>query len=343
MLSNFIKLLYDNYNDISYNLLVKNINYDKAIKNIDIKHIDNSNCYINKEFNKLKYENIITFKVLDYDITVRCYSYNILSKKEINKIVNRINCMILSFKENIEVKPINIFIYLYNIPRVITKTYYKSPNEFEDFYKYDLFNCVNGYYNNKKDYHKILITRLNTYKGLLTHELCHMCKLDFGGYETFNQWENDKKKFGITGFSKFTEGINNAISSIIHSVFITIEDFGKINFKNNFNKIFYCECKYANDLVGNLLNYFKCNKIKDLKDNGYNQNSMVFEYIILRNVYLKNINILFHINKNFNEEEYYKKFINCLNNDLDINYKLNPKMILKTKNKEFLRMEYYLF
>ena len=44
-----------------------------------------------------------------------------------------------------------------------------------------------------------------------------------------------------------------------------------------------------------------------------------------------------------NEEEYYKKFINCLNNDLDINYKLNQKMILKTKNKEFLRMEYYLF
>ena len=73
MLSKFIKLLYDNYNDISYNLLVKNINYDKAIKNIDIKHIDNPNYYINKEFNKLKYENIIIFKIIDYDMTVRCY------------------------------------------------------------------------------------------------------------------------------------------------------------------------------------------------------------------------------------------------------------------------------
>lgn len=341
MLSKFIKLLCNNYNDTSYNLTINKINFDEAIKEIDIKNINNPKSIINKEFNKLKYENIITFKTLNYDIKINCYSYNKLSKYEINKIVNRINCMILSFNKNIEVKPIEIFIYLYNVPRIISETYIDSPSNFQKINKYDLFNCVNGYYNNKNNRHKILITRLNTYKGLLTHELCHMCKLDFGGYDTFNDWDEDKKFFGINNFSKFTEGINNAISSIIHSIFITLEEYGKNNFNNNFAKIFYCECNYSNDLVANLLHYFKCNKIKDLKKSGYNQDSMVFEYIILRNIYLKNLKELFHIDKNYNEKDYYKKFMHYLQKDLNTKYIFNANMLIDNIN--VVRMEYYLF
>lgn len=344
MLSKFIKLLCKNYNEVSYNLKVNNINFNKnitltneALKEIDIKNINIPNTYINKEFIKLKYENIITLKILKYDITIKCYSYDKLSNDEIKKIIKRINCMILSFNKNIEIKPINIFIYLYNTPRVIPETYFNSPMEFQKINEYDLFNCVNGYYQNKKNYHKILITRLNTYKGLLTHELCHLCKLDFGGYDTFKHWDKDKKQFGIYGFSKFTEGINNAISSIIHSLFISLEN------NEDFNLIFKCECEYSNDLVANLLHYFKCNKIKDLKKSGYNQDSMVFEYIILRNIYLKYLNQLFHINKNFNEDNYYKIFMNCLNNELNVEYIFNPKMILTYNNQKLVRMEYYLF
>lgn len=344
MLSNFINLLCKNYIDVSYDLKVNDINFNEALKEIDIKNIDTPNTYINKEFIKLKYENIIKFKVLGFDVLIKCYSYNKLSNNEINKIVKRINCMILSFNKNIEVKPLNIFIYLYNTPRIIPETYFNSPIEFKKINEYDLFNCVNGYYQDKNYCHKILITRLNTYKGLLVHELSHFCKLDFGGYETFKHWEKDKKQFGIYGFSKFTEGINNAISSILHAVFITLEDnYINDDFYDKFKLNFKCEYEYSKDLVANILHYFKCNKIKDLKKSGYNQDSMVFEYIILRNIYLKNINVLFHINKKISENDYYNLFMKYLNDDLDVEYIFNPKMILTRNDQKLLRMEYYLF
>ena len=336
-----INLLYDNYYNINYTVKTKTIT-DDAIKHIDLKNITNKKSYIGHEFNKLKYEQKILFIIEDFNVCIRVYNYNELSKNEIDKIVLRICCMIRSFKDRIEKNDINIYIYLYNCSRIITETYINSPIEFKTVInEYDMFNCVNGYYQEKKNEHKIIVSRAKNYNGLLTHELCHMCKLDFGGYETFDQWDNDKVKYGITTFSRFTEGINNAISSIIHSLFVSLEQ-GDIN---NFSLIYACECKYAEELIGNLLHYFKCNKISELRDNGYNQISMIFEYIILRHVYLKYVDELFHFNYEDDNkyDEYYELFMSKLKLEEDKEFKFNKKMILTKKGVKFTRMEYYLF
>lgn len=336
-----ISSIRNNYDDIKYDIITNSINHEKALKNIDIKNIDKNGSYINIEFNKLKFENIISF-TSTCNVKIIVYSYDKLFETELNKIVKRINTMIKTFN-TFEKKDIEIYLYLYNCPRIITEEYIDNSNEFNDFNINDLFNCVNGYYQNRKEKHKILITRLNTYKGLLTHELCHLCKLDFGGYETFSKWEDDKKDFNITNESYFTEGINNAISSIIHSIFIALENGG--DFKTEFSKTYYCEYKYSKDMVGNLLHYFKCKTISELKNHNYNQVSMVFEYVILRYIYLKYLVILYHLDKNYSEDEYYELFMKCLNNEKDKEIIFNNKMIIKDTNTNvnLVRMEYYLF
>lgn len=344
-LDELITSLINNYDDVNYQLNTKQINKEEALEIIDIKNIDKNNSYVGIEFNNLKYENIISFSVNDFIVNIKVFTYSPLGEIESEKIVKRINCMIKTFSSRIEDKRINIYLFLYNCPRLIPETYNETPYEFNDIYLNDLFNCTNGYYQKRKNGIKLLITRMNCYKGLLVHELCHMCNLDFGGYDTFEEWEIDKKKYGINKFSKFTEGLNNGLSSIIHSVFIALDNEG--DFKEEFNKIYYCEFKYAEELVGNLLHYFKCNKIKELKDKGYNQISMVFEYIVLRYVYLKYIDMLFHFSYEFEkrEKEYYELFIKCLEIEEERDFVFNEKMIIKDTNTDvnLVRMEYYLF
>lgn len=337
---NFIKSIKSNYpEDVKYDSVVNPFNYDKGLKDIDIKNINKKGSYVNIEYSKLQYQNIIKFSVEDVIVNLTIYTKDYLATNELKLIINRIYCMIKTFKSNITTNTINIYLYLYNCPRVITETYINSPNDFKGINDNDLFNCTNGYYRDSDN--KILVTRLNTYKGLLTHELCHLCKLDFGGYSLFEMWNKDKVKYGKFKFSKFSEGINNAISSLIHSVFVSIE------MDEDFDKIYYCEYKYSKDMVGNLLHYFKCDKINRLKECGYNQDGMVFEYVILRYVYLEFIDKLFHFRfeKEGKEKEYYSLFIKCLDQIADKEFKFNDKMIIKDTNTDInlVRMEYYLF
>ena len=101
------------------------------IMHIDLKNITNKKSYIGHEFSKLKYEQKILFIVEDFNVCIRVYNYNELSKNEIDKIVLRICCMIRSFKDRIEKNDINIYIYIYNCSRIITETYINSPIEFK--------------------------------------------------------------------------------------------------------------------------------------------------------------------------------------------------------------------
>lgn len=335
--SDLITSIIDNYEDFDYQIKTKSF----TDVDIDIKHLKDKESYIGREYAKLQYHNVITFSIEDFNITLNIYTIFIISPIEVQKIVNRIGTMIKVFKENIVHKVINIHMLNYNAPRFIPEQYSNSPDEFEKIYEYDLFNCTNGYYQKRKDNINIVITRENTNKGLLTHELCHMCSLDFGGYGMFDKWNEDKKKYGITTRSEFTEGINNAMSSIIHSVFVSIEKGG--DFKEEFRRTFYSEYQYAKDMVANLLHYFKCDKLSELKENGYNQNSMVFEYIVLRYVYLKYLKKLFHFNyeNDNNEDSYYDLFIECLEKEDERIFKFNERMIID--DKQITRMEYYLF
>lgn len=338
--SDLIKVIVDQYESFHYTLDV--IPFTNV--SVDIKHINDKSSYIGRGYAQLQYTNIIKFNVLDFNITLNIHSIQPIGN-EIKKFVNRIGTMIKIFYKNISRKTIIINMFNYNAPRFIPEQYETSPSEFESVSNNDIFNCTNGYYQQRKNDINIVITRENTNSGLLIHELCHMCKLDFGGYGMFEQWNQDKQRYGIKTDSEFTEGINNAISSIIHSIFTALERTG--DFKKEFIRVFYSEYQYAKDMVGNLLHYFKCNTIGDLKEKGYNQNSMVFEYIVLRYIYLKNLHKLLHFayEEDDNVDGYYDLFIECLKNEEGRQFKFNKRMIIDTPdvNKRLTRMEYYLF
>lgn len=345
-LNNLINYITKNYKEIKYNKLIidfNNKNKELLCNKLNFKDLDNKTSYIGKEFVKLKKHIIIKFNC-KLNVILNLYCYNNLTERFINNIVQRIyNIIELFYKDNN--KKLIIHMILYNCCRLIPLTYTNSPNEMNEIiYKNNLFNCVNGWFRNIDNNNmEILITRLKTCEGLLIHELCHLCQLDFGGYDAFNEWNEYKKQYNIINHSEFTEGINNAMSSIIHAIFCCIED-------NNKNIKLYLDCEYyySKDLVGNLLYYFKCKNINELK-NVYCQNSMMFEYIILRYIYLKYINELYHLDNKFNnikisEKEYFNKFIKKLENIENENIEFNENMIIKKNNKKtnYLRMEYYL-
>lgn len=348
VIDNLIKYITNNYNKINNYTkeIISFTNEDKInlINHLKFKDLNNESSYIGKEYIKLKKHIIIKFNC-KLNIILNIYVYNKLNNKILNNIIQRIYNMIELFYKGENNKQLIIYMILYNCPRLIPLTYKNSPNEMNEIiYENNLYNCVNGWFRNlNKNEMEILITRLKTSEGLLIHELCHLCNLDFGGYNSFNEWNNYKIKYNINDESEFTEGINNAISSIIHAIFSSIED-------NNKNVKLYLDCElyYSKDLIGNLLHYFKCKNINELKK-VYCQKSMMFEYIILRFIYLNYINEFYHLDKNFNDininkNNYFKNFINKLKSIENSNIELNENMIIKKNNEKtnFLRMEYYL-
>ena len=61
---NFIKSIKSNYpEDVKYDSVVNPFNYDKGLKDIDIKNINKKGSYVNIEYSKLQYQNIIKFCV----------------------------------------------------------------------------------------------------------------------------------------------------------------------------------------------------------------------------------------------------------------------------------------
>ena len=166
---NLIDSIKSNYPEyVKYDSVVNPFNYNKGLKEInDIKNIDKRGSYVNIEYSKLQYQNIIKFSVDDVIVNLIIYTKDYLATNELRLIINRIYCMIKTFKSNITTNTINIYLYLYNCPRIITETYINSPDDFQEINDNDLFNCTNGYYRDSDN--KILVTRLNTYKGLLTH------------------------------------------------------------------------------------------------------------------------------------------------------------------------------
>jgi hypothetical protein len=328
-MNNFIKLLKNEYNknQIIKNLKIINNAFNYKNSNFDLENLYIENSYINKPFKKLNNEIIISFTLNDKNIKINIY-YNDKTKNIkiiIKNIIKRICCMLNLFNKNVS-KNVNFNILLFYAPRIICKEYKLS-----EINKLSYFNCTCGWFRNiTNNTSEIFVSRLNGCLGLLTHELCHLCKLDLGGYETFNEWTNYYNKFfnGISGY--MTEGVNNAISTIIHALFLSCENKNK-SFKEYYNE----EYNYSYTLCQKLIKYFNVNTLKELIDKKiYTQNGQMFEYIILRYIYLKNIDKLFHINIDINTKDYYNLFINLLEYEKD-------KIINLKDNKQIEIMEYY--
>lgn len=304
---------------------------------VNLQNLSDNNSYIGKEFIKLKRHYVYSIKIQQINININIYTYD-NDEEEINKkIIDRIFTMIESFYDRINIKEIVFYILLFDAPRVITKEYENTPKEFEIFSKLSLFNCINGWFKKYENCYEIVVTRKNNCLGLLTHELCHLCQLDYGGYITFHQWYSYHLKNISNNPGKFTEGINNAISTIIHSLFLNLEH------NNNYNYL-YAEIKHSYKLCQKIIKYFKCSSLNELLNKKiYNQTSQIFEYMFLRYIYLKNLDILFHLK--------YDKINNIFYNKTDMNKYYNTYIILlenenynivnNNDNNNIEYMEYY--
>jgi len=260
-------------------------------------------------------------------------------------------------KNNLDIyNDMSIDILLYHAPRIMTNTYKKSVNEITEIGKKYYFNCTCGYAmldaNNK---FKICVTRKNSCLGLLTHELGHICQLDLGIFrnneyifpnDRLLHWQEAVKKyFNINKKShigSMTEGINNGNSSIIHSMFLALEDTKTTDsLKHKYNKFYEKEFIYSIQMTCKLLKWFKYSSLNNLfikTNENYIQDSFLLEYILLRCVYLINFDTLNIFDKKIIDDDKYvtlflKKLINSIN-IIDV-------FINLTKNKNTMSMEYY--
>ncbi len=346
-----------------------NPNTQRITPDIQINGLYTEGHYINKGFKTLTNLCNIDFNELGYNVHIKIYFSNKINN--IKYIIQEILCRVYTMLYLFEVEKINyeIVMLLYELPRLIPYKFNKARNEINIVGELGYFNCTNGYYNRQPDKKFILITRFNDSMGLLIHELCHATGLDIGAYETFNEWQTyyNNKFNGKSGF--FTEGINNANATIIHSMLLSIK------YNIDFYEIFDSEVKYVYDECCKLISFY----IKDPSQNIvtihdlvgiYTQDGQMLEYNILRYVYLYYCNILYNF-KNINqltkkEKEminnkklkgfchnimfinpnnkknmkiYYNKYIELLE-QLSFNIKnIKPDYIIN--NKKYYSMEYF--
>lgn len=338
---------------------------------ISINGLYTNGHYVNKGYKTLTNICIINFNDLGYNINIKVYFSNKLNniKYIIQEIICRVYTMLYLFEtEKIDYE---IVMLLYELPRIILCKYNKARNEINTMGELGYFNCTNGYYQRQSNKKFILVTRFNDSMGLLIHELSHAVGNDIGAYDTFKQWYSyyTERFNGKSGY--FTEGINNATASIIHCMLLSIK------YNINFYKIFNEEVKYVYDECCKLISfYIKDTNIKDVKINDlkhiYTQDSQMFEYNILRYIYLyhcdvlynfKNINqlsdnekqiikskipqgfcnkIMFiYSNNEKNMKIYYDKFIEYLEK---ISFKIDKlKPDYNINNKNYFSMEYFKY
>lgn len=288
-----LKQVYTNVNiKPRINITSFNPQKEKITPNIDIAGLYTKHHYVNRAYKTLSRLCIIDFDDLGYNVRIKIYYTDKLfnDKYIIQEIICRVYTMLYLFENN----NINyeIIMLLYKLPRIIPCTYISSVEEINDITPKGYFNCTNGYYQYQGDKKFILVTRYNDSMGLLIHELCHAVGIDIGGYDTFAKWKSYYNIHfnGKAGY--FTEGINNANASIIHSMFLSIK------YNVDFNVLINNECDYVYNQCCKLVSYyFKDNKqyhtISDLY-NIYTQNGQMFEYNILRYIYLSNRDKLYN-------------------------------------------------
>lgn len=290
------------YNNISLKPNIKEFDFSPELQKIEphisIDGLYTPGHYVNKGYNTLTNLCIINFNKLGYKVSIKIYYSNKIPNMRgiIKEIILRIYTMLYLFET--EKIPYEFIILLYELPRIIPCSFKKGRNEINTIGELGLFNCTNGYFQHQGDKKFIVVTRYNDCMGLIIHELCHALKLDVGAYNTFEQWKDfyNKKFNGKAGH--FTEGINNATASIIHCMLLSI------NYNKNFYEIFNKEKEYVYNSCCKLIKFY----IKDINKkeytiddlNGiYTQIGQMFEYNILRYIYLNHCDNFYNF-KNIN-------------------------------------------
>lgn len=288
-----LKNIYTNINiNPKINVSQFNPQTQKLSSDIQINGLYIPHHYVNKGYLTLTNLCSVNFDNLGYNVDIKIYySHKINNiKYVIQEIISRVYTMLYLFEtEKIDYE---IVMLLYELPRIIPIKYINTPNEINNVSSLGYFNCINGYYKQEPNKKFILVTRYNDCMGLLIHELSHATGLDIGGYSTFDEWHTYYNNHfnGKSGY--FTEGINNTTASIIHCMLLGIK------YDVDYKKLIQQEEDYVYNECCKLISfYFKNNKkecsIKDLI-NVYTQDGQMFEYNILRYIYLKYRDIFYN-------------------------------------------------
>jgi hypothetical protein len=352
-------------NNIPYTLYqTEKIDPIKYINNFMIDGLNTKKKWVYNKFIKLTLKTYISLNINEkINIHINYYHSN-NDKKLIEKCTKRIFCFLNAFG-NLECSNMydgmKIDILLYDSPRIITNSYKKTSDEMNKINDDCWFNCTCGYSTIDREKFYICVSRKKGCLGLLTHELGHICELDLGiieqckfinPYNRMTQWkEHVKKYFDINDkciIGNLNEGINNGNSSIIHAMFMAIENgITKEDICKKYIKYYLEEFNYSFLMLKKLLHWFKYNSIYELVKKEkckYIQISQMLEYIFVRCVYLLNFNELkiFKINKKINkvnDEEYFKIFNTKLYSSLKIMDDIMAK--LEINNNKIIFMEYY--
>lgn len=326
-----------------------------------IEGLKENGSYVNDAFNDLNLLTQVRMKISN-NIHVNVNIYH--TKNDLilmTKCLRRIYCMLNIFGNQKYLHKYNdmtIDILMYDAPRIMTNHYQSSPNEMNDMWKEYYFNCTCGYATIHDNKFYICVSRKNTCLGLLTHELCHICELDLGYFDNDgnyqfpdeyfhswhkyvrNNWDVDTKCY----LGLFTEGINNANSSIIHAMFMALESKNPRTvslLEKRYHKMLTREYIHDLTMVSNLLHWFKYKNLNELlvkNECKYIQHSLLLEYILLRAVYLtyfKKLGIFKRSLPLKTDGYYFAHFIQSLKEFAEI-------ALPEPSKDRFISMEYYV-
>jgi len=331
---------------------------------IDGLYVNNS--YINKALCKLTHKtNVILY--LNSNIKIFIHFYHNKDYDLIIKSIKRIYSMIKVFSSNEHLSKYDnakFYIVLYEAPRIISARYQDTTEEINIIGENHYFNCTCGYAENGNVF-KICVTRKNGCLGLLVHELGHICALDLSSWNKgeynfpvnrLSGWKHIVRKLLDTSskcrLGNMSEGINNGNSSILHAMFLAIENTSdpKITmnkeliekYKSTYTKEFY----YSIYQTVKLLRWYGYKSITDLTtriQRKYTQKSMMLEYILIRCIYLMNFDQLDLFTNKLQQQddaEYIMTFMSRLFETYDIidNYMQGIK---QPNKKEIVNMEYF--
>lgn len=345
--TNFLKQI--KVEKTNYNLIRKELNFFPSFNDVKATEIKDKIYEIEK-----KYQYLLIID--NIKINLYFYSCNEDNSLFIN-LARIIYLFIKTFGNNtLDSSKIfnnyNIRLLLIDFPRKLDSIKCSSSDSFKNLSEIGYFNNSSGVH--IKSEKELVVSRKSGLTGLLIHELIHMLGLDFCfniknnnqiNIENWNlEWiKNNNIKKNNHNIRSFIESICNTNSSYFVSIYNAIHTCSLINNDNQvikfFKYYFYIESIYCFVNGVKLLNYFNFDSFDSFFNTNdqktFYQNSLVFEYIILRMILIENYYSMIlkpMINLKFNE----------LTTD-EINYNFQKNLNFKMLNNVKKKSIKYLF
>ena len=337
---NIIKKMYNEINTI-YNNNLKVLKYTRHIKN---KKENNFKDLLNSNFTpkKIKKEMDIIDKIIEYNTIIHKIPIKIIFLIQPQETISNYD---LCFKEichwltfiipysNSKMKSFKIILHLSDIKK-------KIPNKQTDIL--DTNNCNTAVTYACAIHGSCLIYRKEEWFKVMIHETMHAFCLDFSGLDYIELRKDLKKIFPLKIDFEISETYSEFWATILNCLFKTYEQkitdndiIGFDSFYNVFSSMVYLEISFSLFQTIKILDFMNIN-YNDLFNNNviYKQKTNVFEYYILKSIFLFNYVDFLKLcdNNNTNCINFYKSNT-MLNNIFDfVSDKYNDKDFMEALN-----------